>query len=287
MPLNRPLPPPRPQALPGIPEGSRVVTVPFARRFAALLATDTVQRAKHEHGLHLVFAVCGACEPCRVYSGTVSAIAQLNEIEPTLFQPAAPSRDDRDGHRGSRDWSPGVSAAVQLVDGGYADAVRASKRRAAQTEAVDGNVPGPWGNHCLYALAAFLVDVFSGLVEPPPVLWMPYDAGTCVAADAALRLLGWPTDLVAVVASDDRAPSWPVSALAPYLGPRAAENRIEAVTPHHAAAAQQLLARAGTTGGSPHDAHGVAGLLADRGADRDLVLVPQVSAGGSTGTGTR
>ncbi|MEV4706747.1 hypothetical protein [Actinoplanes sp. NPDC049316] len=285
MPLDRPPLPSRPRVLPGMPAGSRVVTVPFAGRFAAMLATGTVQRAKREHGLRVVFGVCGACAPCAAYGNAVSAVARLNEIEPTVLQPAVTAIDDE-----PRESLPGIPGGVELVEGSYADAVRASKQRAAQTDTVDGNVPGPWGNHGLYALAAYLVDVFSGLAEPPPVIWMPYDAGTCVAVDGALRLLGWPTDLVAVVPADDRGHRWPASALAPYLGPRAAVNRIEPVTPGRASAAQQLLTRAGIIGGRPHDAHGLAGLLAaDRGTptDRDLVLLPHVAAGGSTATGSR
>ncbi|WP_344612089.1 hypothetical protein [Dactylosporangium salmoneum] len=200
--LDRPLPSPRPRLLPGTPEGSCVLTVPFADPFAAVLATNTVQRAKREHGARLVFAVCGACELCHVYGGALSAIARLNEIEPTVLQPAAATTHNGAGCREPHESLPGFPAAAELVDGSYADAVRVSKQRAAQLGGVDGNVPGPWGNHGLYALAADLVDVFSGLSAPPLVMWMPFDPGTCVAVDAALRLLGWPTELVAVGMSD-------------------------------------------------------------------------------------
>ncbi|MEV4515170.1 hypothetical protein AB0K00_40205 [Dactylosporangium sp. NPDC049525] len=308
------------RAVPGLPAGSRVLVLPgeapFAERYATWLASEVVGAACAQDRTRLFVGVCGggACTMCTTYAGTVMVAASRALISTVRFVPVTTAA----GSVPALAREPGPGAAVspsarygpgdQLVVGSYADAVQASKRAAVEVGAGDGNLPGPYGNHGHYALAVHMVGILDGLPEPPDMIWLPHDDGIGVAVDAALRLLGWPTTLVAVTTepadlaatpspadgipaartgSDDGADRafgrrpWPLSPLQPRLGPRIGANHTVAAEAGQIEHARRLLSAAGifakVTG-----ALGVAGLLhahhhTDRtpgtGADNHVALV--------------
>ena len=284
-------PPPRTplRAVLGLPAGSCVLVLPgeapFAERFAVQLASEVVDAACAQDRTRLFVGVCGACTMCTTYASTVVVAASRALIKVVRFVPvtAAPAIEASPGAAAVP--PPGRSGFGQeVVVGGYAEAVQASKRAAVEVGAADGNVPGPYGNHGHYALAVKVVGILDGLPEPPGTIWVPHDEGIGVAVDAALRLLGWPSTLIAVagpaapaatpspadripaarISSDDERAgggrSWPLSPLQPRLGPRTGTNRtvtVEWVQTEHA---RGLLTAAGIFAKAP-GALGVAGLL--------------------------
>jgi hypothetical protein len=282
------------RVVPGLPAGSRVLVLPgeapFAERFATWLASEVVDAACARDRTRLFVGVCGACTMCTTYAGTVMVAASRALISTVRFVPvtAAPARALEPGP-GAAAVSPSAryGSGDELVVGSYADAVQASKRAAVEVGAGDGNFPGPYGNHGHYALAVHMVDIFDGLPEPPDTIWLPHDDGIGVAVDAALRLLGWPTTLVAVTTASadldadpspaDRIPAartrtadgadgaggrrpWPLSPLQPRLGPRTGTNRTVTVEGAQTEHARRLLTAAGIFAKAT-GALGVAGLL--------------------------
>src|SRR5947209_8008586 len=77
----------RPRALPGMPAGSQVLTVPFADLVASALGVRAVALAKRVHGQRLIIAVCEACRPCELFATTLAAAATANEIQLTMLYP--------------------------------------------------------------------------------------------------------------------------------------------------------------------------------------------------------
>ncbi|GAA1563564.1 hypothetical protein GCM10009827_101470 [Dactylosporangium maewongense] len=299
------------RAVPGLPAGSRVLVLPgeapFAERYATLMASRVVDAAYAQDHTQLFVGVCGACTMCTTYASTVMVAASRAMISTTRFVPAtaAPALDPGSGAAAAPP-SARYGFGQELVVGSYADAVQASKRAAAEVGAGDGNVPGPYGNHGHYALAVYTVGILDGLPEPPDTIWLPHDDGIGVAVDAALRLLGWPTTLIAVTAGPadaattavptDRIPAartsdddhgaggrspWPLSPLQPRLGSRTGANHTVTVEAGQTERARRLLSAAGIFA-KDAGALGVAGLLYARhtggtaagiGAGRHVALV--------------
>ncbi|MEV6932291.1 hypothetical protein AB0M46_48455 [Dactylosporangium sp. NPDC051485] len=285
-------PPSRPplRAVPGLPAGSRVLVLPgeapFAERFAVQLAGEVVDAACTQDRTRLFVGVCGACTMCTAYASTVVVAASRALIDTVRFVPVTAAPAIEPGPGAAAVSPPGrYGFGQEFVVGGYAEAVQASKRAAVEVGAADGNFPGPYGNHGHYALAVKVVGILDGLPEPPGTIWVPHDEGIGVAVDAALRLLGWPSTLIAVntepgapaatPAPADRIPaartssdderagggrSWPLSPLQPRLGPRTGTNRTVTVEGAQTEHARRLLTAAGIFAKAT-GALGVAGLL--------------------------
>ncbi|GAA2341951.1 hypothetical protein [Dactylosporangium salmoneum] len=282
----------RPRALPGMPAGSEVLRVPFADVVATALGVRAVALARRAGGGRLVIAVCEGCRSCELFGTALAAAATPHDIRLTMLYPrhgggrTGPGGPGGAGSGGG--WGAGVGwpqwfllADLEPFAGSYAGAVRASRERARQLAgAVDGNVPGPAGNHGQYALAVHLVEALSVLPDPPATIWLPYDPATCAALDSAVRLLGWPSTLAAVAATP-QPDGWPTSALDPYLCPRDTDaDRVEPLDPdpRARAIARQILADAAMPSGQARSGDGLAGLLTAHRTGRqvsgDLVLVP-------------
>ena len=280
------------RAVPGLPAaGSRVLVLPgeapFAERFAIQLASGVVDAACAQDRTRLFVGVCGACTMCTTYASTVVVAASRALISTVRFVPVTAASAIEPGLGAAAVPPPGrYGFGQEFVVGGYAEAVQAGRRAAVEVGAADGNFPGPYGNHGYYALAVNVVGILDGLSEPPDTIWVPHDEGIGVAVDAALRLLGWPTTLMAVTTlpADVAAPpspadrisaartssddderggggrSWPLSPLQPRLGPRTGTNRTVTVEGAQTEHARRLLTAAGIFAKST-GALGVAGLL--------------------------
>ncbi|MFG2042110.1 hypothetical protein [Dactylosporangium sp. NPDC048998] len=294
------------QEVPGLPAMARVLVLPdeapAASRFMLGLAGRAVDAARRAGRNQVVVAVCDACECCDTYGHAVNMQAASAGMDLTVFlaaggtisrpRPAAAAASTVAGR-------PGPNG--HIIDGSYADAVAVSKRHAAQIGAADANVPGPHGNHGMWALAVHLVDLLGCLPEPPTAIWTPLDE-LVPALDAALLLMGWPATLTAVTRQPPPgvrllrpAAAWPDSPLYQQLGSRDGANWIIEAGDDQAEHARRLLADAGITT-TATAALGLAGLLnttdrrapgrapaGEAEAGQQLVLVAPSSAADVTG----
>jgi threonine synthase len=105
-----------------------------------------------------------------------------------------------------------LGARVELVDGGYEDAVAASKRTAAQDGSADANVDGPFAASGTHALSGVIDDLADVVAQPPAVMWVPLGNGTTLAAlHAGIARRSWPTALIGVSSTGNNSilASWP------------------------------------------------------------------------------
>lgn len=161
-------------------------------------ATGIVAAAARDGHRHVAAGSCGN------YGLAVAFAARRAGIRATITLPAGW------GDEGAAVRS--LDAQVELVDGGYEDAVAASKRHAARDGHADANVDGPYAADGTQALASIVDELADVLVRPPAALWVPLGNGTTLAAlHAAIAGRGWPTTLIGVSSSGNNSivASWP------------------------------------------------------------------------------
>jgi threonine synthase len=198
-----------------------------ATRDPAVVTTDSMPAvartvlvldlAANESGSHKLRAAIGiiaaavrdghrqvAAGSCGNYGLAVAIAARDAGIDATVTLPSGW------GDEGAAIRSLG--ARVELVDGGYEDAVAASKRTATRTGSADANVDGPYAASGTLALSSITDDLADVLAQPPAVIWVPLGNGTTLAAlHAGIARRGWPTTLVGVSSAGNNSilASWP------------------------------------------------------------------------------
>jgi threonine synthase len=161
-------------------------------------ATGIIAAAVRDGHRHVAAGSCGN------YGLAVAIAARDAGIEATVTLPAGW------GDEGATIRSLG--ARVEVVDGGYEDAVAASKRTTARDGSADANVDGPFAVSGTHALSGVVDDLANIVAQPPAVMWVPLGNGTTLAAlHAGIARRGWRTVLIGVSSTGNNSilTSWP------------------------------------------------------------------------------